>query len=34
LAAEPSLKAYKDNAERYLRENYADTTAVKQLDHP
>jgi predicted anti-sigma-YlaC factor YlaD len=31
LAAEPNLKAYKDNAERYLRENYADTTAVKLL---
>ncbi|MCC6126322.1 MAG: zf-HC2 domain-containing protein [Pirellulales bacterium] len=31
LAAEPSLKEYKDSAERYLRENYADTTAVKML---
>jgi anti-sigma factor RsiW len=31
LAAEPSLKSYKDNAERYLRENYADTTAVRML---
>ena len=32
LATEPNLKAYKDNAERYLRENYADTTAVRMLD--
>jgi predicted anti-sigma-YlaC factor YlaD len=31
LATEPNLKQYKDNAERYLRENYADTTAVKML---
>jgi hypothetical protein len=32
LATEPGLKEYKDNAERYLRENYADTAAVKMLD--
>jgi hypothetical protein len=31
LAAEPSLKEFKDSAERYLRENYADTAAVKML---
>jgi anti-sigma factor RsiW len=32
LATEPGLKEYKDNAERYLRENYGDTAAVKMLD--
>jgi predicted anti-sigma-YlaC factor YlaD len=32
LAQEPSLKQYKDNAERYLRATYADTAAVRMLD--
>jgi hypothetical protein len=32
LADQPSLKQYKEDAERYLKENYADTAAVRMLE--
>jgi len=31
LAAQPGLEQYKENAERYLKEHYADTAAVRML---
>jgi hypothetical protein len=32
LAAQPGLEQYKENTERYLKETYADTTAVRMLE--
>ncbi|MGD0519372.1 MAG: zf-HC2 domain-containing protein [Thermoguttaceae bacterium] len=32
LADAPGLEQYKEDAERYLKENYADTTAVRMLE--
>jgi hypothetical protein len=32
LAAQPGLKQYKEDAERYLKDNYAGTTAVRMLE--
>jgi hypothetical protein len=32
LAAQPGLEQYKENAERYLKETYTDTAAVRMLD--
>jgi len=32
LADQPGLEQYKENAERYLKENYADTAAVRMLE--
>jgi Putative zinc-finger len=32
LAGQPGLEQYKENAERYLKEHYADTAAVRMLE--
>jgi anti-sigma factor RsiW len=32
LAGQPGLEQYKENTERYLKETYADTTAVRTLE--